>query len=224
MQEPAGVPRRTEDRHSRKPLHRVLCAVDSRAGPSSSPGPGTTGSCCGKPGRSPLRASSPWQKCGVAPRAPRRPPGKARCRMTGQGRGARISGIFERRAEPSARGARGGAPRTKTPSGGMHRRSNAGGLLPRAARWAPAVVCAVLASMGAGDPQRTPEAPVSGQAYQTLETRALQSDEFANPGLLWVDRGQTPPGTAVAAIAMGQHQRCRAWPPDTPPTTRYREG
>ena len=39
------------------------------------------------------RSSSPWQKSGVAPRAPMRPPGKTR--------GARISGIFERRATQS---------------------------------------------------------------------------------------------------------------------------
>ncbi len=65
-----------------------------REGPQSDPG-----------------SSSPWQKSGVAPRVPMRPPDKAR--------GARISGIFERRA---------------TQSGGMQRRSNAGGLLPRAAR------------------------------------------------------------------------------------------
>ena len=87
-------------------------------------------------------SSSPWQKSGVAPRAPmvraaRASRGRAllcQARTPGKTRGARISGIFERRAEPSARGARGGTPRTKTQSGGMQRRSNAGGLLPRAAR------------------------------------------------------------------------------------------
>ena len=41
-------------------------------------------------------------------------------RPSDKARGARISGIFERRA---------------TQSGGMQRRSNAGGLLPRAARF-----------------------------------------------------------------------------------------
>lgn len=31
---------------------------------------------------------------------------------------------------------------------------------------------------------------VSGKAFQQPETQALQDDPFANPGLLWVDRGQ----------------------------------
>ena len=65
-------------------------------------------------------------------------------RPSDKARGARISGIFERRAEPSARGARGGTPRTKTQSGGMQRRSNAGGLLPRAARPGAVLMLAVL--------------------------------------------------------------------------------
>ena len=56
-------------------------------------------------------SSSPWQKSREAPRPARRPPGKAR--------EGRISGIFDRRA---------------TQSGGMDRRSNAAGHLPRAAR------------------------------------------------------------------------------------------
>ena len=61
--------------------------------------------------RSKRDASSPWCKSIVAPRAARRPDGKAR-RL-------RISGIFE-----------GGA----TQPAGMHRRSNADGVAPRAAR------------------------------------------------------------------------------------------
>lgn len=32
-------------------------------------------------------------------------------------------------------------------------------------------------------------APVSGYAFLSAETQALQDDEFANPGYLWVDRG-----------------------------------
>ena len=32
-------------------------------------------------------------------------------------------------------------------------------------------------------------APVSGYAYLSAETQALQDDEFANPGYLWADRG-----------------------------------
>ena len=34
------------------------------------------------------------------------------------------------------------------------------------------------------------EAVVSGLDFLTAETRALQQDDFANPGLLWVDRGR----------------------------------
>src|SRR5262245_4850429 len=56
-------------------------------------------------------ASSPWCKSIVAPRTARRPDGKAR-RL-------RISGIFERGATQPA---------------GMHRRSNADGVAPRAAK------------------------------------------------------------------------------------------
>ena len=77
------------------------------------------------------KASSPWQKSGEAPRGAR---GEGEgMRLPGKTRRARISGTFERRAEPSARGARGGTPRTKMQSGGIQRRSNVGGLLPRAA-------------------------------------------------------------------------------------------
>ena len=68
-------------------------------------------------------ASSPWQKSRVAPRPARRPADKAR--------GGRISGIFDRRATQSA---------------GMHRRSNAAGLLPRAAR--PKCLIAVAENAG----------------------------------------------------------------------------
>lgn len=34
-------------------------------------------------------------------------------------------------------------------------------------------------------------APVSGYAFLSAETQALQDDEFANPGYLWVERGAT---------------------------------
>ena len=52
----------------------------------------------------------------------------------------------------------------------------------------------LLAAWAWGDPTqpaRTLTEPVSGFAYQSSETQALQQDEFANPGLLWVDRGRT---------------------------------
>jgi len=44
---------------------------------------------------------------------------------------------------------------------------------------------------GEGEPPRidTPAPLQSGSAFLTEETRALQDDDFANPGYLWVDRG-----------------------------------
>ena len=45
----------------------------------------------------------------------------------------------------------------------------------------------------------------SGLAYLGEELKALQADPFANPGLLWVDRGealwQAPPAPGVPACA-----------------------
>ena len=56
--------------------------------------------------------------------------------------------------------------------------------------------------IGAPDP---PPAPLSGYAYQSEATRALQDDPFANPGLLWVDRGralfEAPAGARGRACA-----------------------
>ncbi len=47
-----------------------------------------------------------------------------------------------------------------------------------------------------------PERVVSGTDFLTRETKALQDDDFANPGLLWVDRGKAlfndVPGSAPA--------------------------
>lgn len=40
-------------------------------------------------------------------------------------------------------------------------------------------------------PTRTLAEPMSGSRYQSAETQTLQADEFANPGLLWVDQGRT---------------------------------
>ena len=83
-----------------------------------------------------MKLSSPWRKSGVAPRAARRPDGKERPRgprrafpsALGWWR-PRISGIFE-----------GGATRPA----GMHRRPNAAGLAPRAARLAVLIVASAL--------------------------------------------------------------------------------
>ena len=87
------------------------------------------------------RSASPWQKSRVAPRTTRRPAGKAR--------GARISGIFERRATPSA---------------GMHRRSNAAGLLPRAAS-----ACAWLLVLGLAQPALGGEPAPGGEPASGAE-------------------------------------------------------
>jgi L-cysteine S-thiosulfotransferase len=50
-----------------------------------------------------------------------------------------------------------------------------------------------------------PEGPRSGYGYLGPETRALQDDAFANPGMLWVERGETlwrtPAGTGGKACA-----------------------
>ncbi len=45
----------------------------------------------------------------------------------------------------------------------------------------------------------------SGSAFLTPETRALQNDAFANPGLLWVDQGQ-----ALFHRAQGERASCAA--------------
>ncbi len=47
------------------------------------------------------------------------------------------------------------------------------------------------AQSGVTSPIRHIEQPVSGLAFQSEDTRRLQADEFANPGLLWLDRGRT---------------------------------
>ncbi|MEO0344934.1 MAG: sulfur oxidation c-type cytochrome SoxA [Pseudomonadota bacterium] len=50
-----------------------------------------------------------------------------------------------------------------------------------------------------------PTDPVSGARFQTADTQALQRDPFANPGLLWVDRGEVlfaaSPGASQPACA-----------------------
>ena len=63
---------------------------------------------------------------------------------------------------------------------------------------------ALLAGCG-GHALPEPPSPVSGATFQTNETRSLQNDEFANPGLLWVDRGRAlfaePAGRSGQACA-----------------------
>lgn len=54
-------------------------------------------------------------------------------------------------------------------------------------------------------PERALETPRSGYAFQSAEEQALQDDAFANPGLLWVDRGAAlfaePPAEGSPACA-----------------------
>lgn len=50
-----------------------------------------------------------------------------------------------------------------------------------------------------------PNPPVSGYAFQSTDTQALQDDPFRNPGMLWVDRGRqlwaTPPSAGRESCA-----------------------
>lgn len=70
--------------------------------------------------------------------------------------------------------------------------------------WWLSGVAALIAGCG-GRALPEPPPPVSGAAFQTAETRSLQGDEFANPGLLWVDRGKAlfaePAGRSGRACA-----------------------
>lgn len=65
---------------------------------------------------------------------------------------------------------------------------------------------AFLAACGqASDPEQltatgTPDPIVSGSTFLTPETQALQADDFANPGFLWVDRGRDLFQAAQATI------------------------
>ena len=54
---------------------------------------------------------------------------------------------------------------------------------------------AVFCSAGAAD--KTPAAPRSGISFASADIRALQSDDFANPGMLWVTRGEKLWGMAA---------------------------
>ena len=48
------------------------------------------------------------------------------------------------------------------------------------------VLCILLAAL----PAKAGNGPVSGYEFLLPETRALQDDDFANPGMLWVETGQ----------------------------------
>lgn len=72
------------------------------------------------------------------------------------------------------------------------------------------VSLATIAACGAPSQERAydslaPDEIVSGSVFLTAETRALQADDFANPGFLWVDHGEAlfseapPTGPACAS-------------------------
>jgi L-cysteine S-thiosulfotransferase len=52
-----------------------------------------------------------------------------------------------------------------------------------------ALLCVLCVSALAGEAQR-PSPPKSGAEFQSADVRKLQADEFANPGMLWVARGE----------------------------------
>ena len=60
-------------------------------------------------------------------------------------------------------------------------------------RWLwPALAGAVVAWPGwpgSEPPELPPFSPLSGYEFARPETRAIQDDEFANPGLFWIERG-----------------------------------
>ncbi len=56
-------------------------------------------------------------------------------------------------------------------------------------RLAATLAAAALTGALAQDPPR-PHPPKGGIEFQSAAVRAMQADEFANPGLLWVERGQ----------------------------------
>ena len=58
-------------------------------------------------------------------------------------------------------------------------------------RLAAAIVAALLLAGAAGAAEIPPAERRSGYSFMTPETRAIQDDETANPGLLWVLDGET---------------------------------
>ena len=60
----------------------------------------------------------------------------------------------------------------------------------RKGSWAAVLVAGLLpAAQSVAQAPVRPEPPRSGISYASADLRALQSDDFANPGMLWVGRG-----------------------------------
>ena len=55
-------------------------------------------------------------------------------------------------------------------------------------RFLAAALAATAGTLAAADPPR-PSPLMAGVEFQSADVRALQADAFANPGLLWVERG-----------------------------------
>src|SRR5258708_8688199 len=62
-----------------------------------------------------------------------------------------------------------------------------------------------------------PEPPRSGYAYLSQETRRLQDDLFANPGMHWVQKGQKPWTHLVAPTPLPRQPSPRHAPLPLPP-------
>jgi sulfur-oxidizing protein SoxA len=66
------------------------------------------------------------------------------------------------------------------------------------------LLCAPLAALAV-----QPSAPRSGLEFASADVRALQADDFANPGMLWVERGAklwAAPAGAAAQSCAGCHR------------------
>jgi sulfur-oxidizing protein SoxA len=72
------------------------------------------------------------------------------------------------------------------------------------------VLLVALGCMGqAAQPVVQTPAPRSGLAFASADVRALQADDFANPGMLWVDRGAklwNSPAGATGQSCAGCHR------------------
>ena len=52
------------------------------------------------------------------------------------------------------------------------------------------VLCGLICASSSAAEGKASAAPRSGYSYLSEETRRLQDDEFANPGMLWVQKGE----------------------------------
>ena len=80
--------------------------------------------------------------------------------------------------------------------------------LPAMRRLLAAAFATLAATVVAAEERPSP--PLPGEYFQSEETRRLQADEFANPGMLWVEQGATlwnkPDGTEGKSCASCHQQ------------------